>query len=182
MEKKMTMDEFVDIIRRLRGENGCPWDREQTHESLRNCMLEEAYEVMDAIDEGDTDHLYDELGDVLMQVVMHAEIARKHGEFDISDVTTAICEKLISRHTHIFGGDTAFDAAVAELSAATTDEAKNAALTKLQALEQELVYKAPVFTVGNAVYLSTSLNIPQGVSFCNPLYACDVDYVNWTIG
>ena len=83
---------------------------------------------------------------------------------------------------NIFGGDTAFDAAVAELSAATTAEAKNAALTKLQALEQGLVYKAPVFTVGNAVYLSTSLNIPQGVSFCNPLYACDVDYVNWTIG
>ena len=83
---------------------------------------------------------------------------------------------------NIFGGDTAFDAAVAELSAATTAEAKNAALTKLQALEQELVYKAPVFTVGNAVYLSTALNIPEGVGFCNPLYACDIDYVNWTIG
>ena len=72
-------------------------------------MLEEAYEVVDAIDEGDTDHLYDELGDVLMQVAIHAEIARRHGEFDISDVTTAICEKMIHRHTHIFGGDSAED-------------------------------------------------------------------------
>lgn len=98
------------IIRLLCAPDGCPWDRVQTHESLRACMLEEAYEVIDAIDEGDTDHLYDELGDVLMLVVMHAEIARRHGEFDISDVTTAICEKLISRHTHIFGDDTASDA------------------------------------------------------------------------
>ena len=82
---------------------------------------------------------------------------------------------------NIFGGDTSFDEAIAELSAATTDEAKNAALTKLQALEQELVYKVPVFTVGNAVYLSNALVIPEGVEFCNPLYACDVDYANWDI-
>ena len=82
---------------------------------------------------------------------------------------------------NIFGGDTAFDAAVAELSAATTDEAKNAALTKLQALEQEKVYKVPVFTVGNAVYLSNAVVLPAGVNFCNPLYACDVDFANWDI-
>ena len=72
-------------------------------------MLEEAYEVIDAIDEGDVDHLCDELGDVLMQVAIHAEIARRHGEFDILDVTTAICSKLISRHSHIFGEDKAAD-------------------------------------------------------------------------
>ncbi len=94
-----------EIMRILCGPNGCPWDRVQTHQSLRTCILEEAYEVMDAIDEQDTDHLYDELGDVLLQVAIHAELARRHGEFDISDVTTAICEKMIHRHTHIFGGD-----------------------------------------------------------------------------
>ncbi len=94
-----------EIMRILCGPHGCPWDRAQTHQSLRTCILEEAYEVIDAIDEGDVDHLYDELGDVLLQVAIHAELARRHGEFDISDVTTAICEKMIHRHTHIFGGD-----------------------------------------------------------------------------
>ena len=94
-----------ELMRRLCAPDGCPWDRSQTHESLRGCILEEAYEVMDAIDSGDTDHLYDELGDMLLQIALHSEIARRHGEFDITDVTTAICEKMISRHTHIFGGD-----------------------------------------------------------------------------
>ena len=102
-------DELIQVMRILQGPNGCPWDREQTHESLRKFMLEETYEAIDAIDEGDTDHLYDELGDLLMQVAMHAEIGRKHGEFEIGDATTAICRKMIDRHTHIFGGDTAGD-------------------------------------------------------------------------
>ena len=100
-----------EIMRRLCALDGCPWDRVQTHASLRACLLEETYEVIDAIDEGDVDHLYDELGDLLMQVTLHAEIARRHGEFDISDVTTSICQKLISRHTHIYGDDTAWDEA-----------------------------------------------------------------------
>ena len=82
----------------------------QTHETLRPCILEEAYEVMDAIDEGSPEHLYDELGDMLLQIALHVEIGRKHGEFDASDVATAICEKMIHRHTHVFGGDRAGDA------------------------------------------------------------------------
>ena len=108
--ERYDFEHLNEIMRILCGPGGCPWDRAQTHESLRTCMLEEAYEVIDAIDEGDTDHLYDELGDVLMQVAIHAELARRHGEFDITDVTTAICEKMISRHTHIFGDDPAVDA------------------------------------------------------------------------
>ena len=107
--ERYDFEHLNEIMRLLCAPGGCPWDRAQTHETLRTCMLEEAYEVIDAIDEGDTDHLYDELGDMLMQVVIHAEIARRHGEFDIMDVTTAICEKLISRHTHVFGGDEAED-------------------------------------------------------------------------
>ncbi len=87
----------------LRSPNGCPWDREQTHTTLRNDMVEEAYEAVDAIDRGDMDALYDELGDVLMQVVMHSEIAHQHGEFTVDDVTSAICRKLIDRHEHVFG-------------------------------------------------------------------------------
>ncbi len=107
--ERYDFEHLNEIIRRLCAPDGCPWDRVQTHESLRTCLLEETYEAIDAIDAGDTDHLYDELGDLLMHVSLHAEIARRHGEFDISDVTTAICQKLISRHTHIYGNDVAQD-------------------------------------------------------------------------
>lgn len=109
--ERYDFEHLNEIMRRLCAPDGCPWDRVQTHKSLRTGLLEEAYEVIDAIDEGDTDHLYDELGDLLMQVTLHAEIARLHGEFDISDVTTSICEKLISRHTHLYGNDVARDEA-----------------------------------------------------------------------
>ncbi len=105
--ERYDFEHLNEIMRRLCAPDGCPWDRVQTHASLRTCLLEEAYEVIDAIDEGDVDHLYDELGDLLMLVALHAEIARRHGEFDISDVTTAVCQKLISRHTHIYGDDSA---------------------------------------------------------------------------
>ncbi|MDY4182630.1 MAG: ABC transporter substrate-binding protein [Pseudoflavonifractor sp.] len=83
---------------------------------------------------------------------------------------------------NIFGGDTAFDDAIAALSASTTTEAKDAALKQLQALEQEKMYKVPVFTVGNYVFVSNNVKMPSGVEFCNPLYACDIDYANWEIG
>lgn len=93
-----------EIMRRLRDEEeGCPWDREQTHESLRPYLVEEAYEAAEAIDQDDPDALYDELGDVLLQVAFHAEIARQYGEFEPSDITTAICRKMIRRHPHVFG-------------------------------------------------------------------------------
>ena len=105
--ERYDFEHLNEIMRKLCAPDGCPWDRVQTHASLRTCLLEEAYEVIDAIDEGDVDHLYDELGDLLMLVALHAEIARRHGEFDISDVTTAVCQKLISRHTHIYGDDSA---------------------------------------------------------------------------
>ena len=82
---------------------------------------------------------------------------------------------------NIFGGDTSFDAAIAEFSAATTDADKAAALKTLQALEQEKMYKVPVFTVGNYVFVSSNVAVPEGVTFCNPLYACDVDFENWEL-
>lgn len=97
--------DLVEILDILRGENGCPWDREQTHESLRKYLIEEAYEAIGAIDEGDIDHLADELGDVLLQVVFHANVGKSHGDFTISDVTTNICRKMIYRHAHVFGTD-----------------------------------------------------------------------------
>ena len=108
--ERFDFERLQEIIRILLGPDGCPWDRAQTHESLRPYIIEEAYEVVGAIDEEDPYHLYDELGDMLLQVLLHAEIARKHGEFDITDVITAISEKMVSRHSHIFGGDQADDA------------------------------------------------------------------------
>ena len=98
-------EDLVRVMARLRGEGGCPWDGAQTHQSLRKYLLEEAYEAAGAIDENDMDHLADELGDVLLQIVFHADIGRSAGEFDITDVTSAICRKMIRRHTHIFGAD-----------------------------------------------------------------------------
>lgn len=110
MEKKLTFEEFMDIIRSLRAENGCPWDREQTHESLRACMLEEAYEVVEGIDNRDMENLKEELGDVLLQVAMHSAIAEEAGEFTINEVIQGIGEKMISRHPHVFGSGTAENA------------------------------------------------------------------------
>jgi len=98
-----TFEDLVDVMAILRSENGCPWDKQQTHVSLRQDLLEESYEVMDAIDKKDVDMLYDELGDVLFQTVFHAQIGKEHGEFDERDMTTNICKKMISRHTHVFG-------------------------------------------------------------------------------
>lgn len=103
---------FQDLLRvmdTLRAPGGCPWDGKQTHASLRKYLIEEAYEVAGAIDEGDPDHLADELGDVLLQVVFHAGIGRDHGEFNISDVTTAICRKMIHRHPQVFSGQSPAD-------------------------------------------------------------------------
>ena len=97
------LERLVDIIAILRSENGCPWDREQTHKSLRPNMLEEAYEAVDAIDDNDIPNLREELGDVLLQVVLHAQIAKDNNEFDIEDVAKELSEKLIHRHPHVFG-------------------------------------------------------------------------------
>ena len=101
--KYPNLEKLVDIIAVLRSENGCEWDREQTHKSLRPNMLEEAYEAVDAIDDGDIPNLREELGDVLLQVVLHAQIAKDNNEFDIEDVAKELSEKLIHRHPHVFG-------------------------------------------------------------------------------
>jgi tetrapyrrole methylase family protein/MazG family protein len=102
---------LVDIIARLRAPDGCPWDREQTHLSLRENLLEECYEVLEALDVGDAERLSDELGDLLLQVVLHAQIAAEAGEFKLGDVLRKINTKLIHRHPHIFGSRKVKDAA-----------------------------------------------------------------------
>jgi len=103
--QRYCFEDLVEILSILRSPGGCPWDREQTHETLRKYLIEEAYETIGAIDSGDPDAIADELGDVLLQIVFHADIAKSHMDFTISDVTTAICRKMIYRHAHIFGDD-----------------------------------------------------------------------------
>ena len=101
----MNIDKLLAIMDTLLGENGCPWDKEQTHESLRENMLEECNEAIDAINQRDMDALREELGDVLLQVVFHAKIAQKAGHFDMNDVVATLADKLIRRHSHVFGQD-----------------------------------------------------------------------------
>jgi MazG family protein len=95
--------ELVKVIHRLQAPDGCPWDREQTHQSLARHLLEESHEALEAIDSGDLQWLREELGDLLLQVVFHAEIARREGAFDIDDVAETVVAKLVKRHPHVFG-------------------------------------------------------------------------------
>ena len=95
--------DLEEIVRLLRAPGGCPWDAEQTHASIRRNFLEEAYEAVEAIDEGSPEHLEEELGDVLLQVVMHARMEQEAGRFDLDGVADGICKKLIYRHPHVFG-------------------------------------------------------------------------------
>src|SRR5947209_2924323 len=99
--------ELVNLIARLRAPGGCPWDREQTHESLKPMLLEEAYEVIEAIDDGNDDEFIGELGDLLLQVVFHSDIASEEARFTIADVIERVASKMIRRHPHVFGEDTA---------------------------------------------------------------------------
>jgi tetrapyrrole methylase family protein/MazG family protein len=97
------IERLIEIIGILRSENGCKWDREQTHSTLKRNMLEEAYEAVDAINDNDNKHLQEELGDVLLQVILHSQIAKEEEAFDIEDVAKGISDKLVHRHPHVFG-------------------------------------------------------------------------------
>ena len=97
------MDDLIEIVRILRAPGGCPWDGEQTHQSIRRNLLEEAYEAAEAIDQDDSEGMKEELGDVLLQVVFHASIEADAGRFDLNDVADGVCRKLIYRHPHVFG-------------------------------------------------------------------------------
>lgn len=102
MSKKYTIDDLRTVMKKLLGENGCPWDKAQTHESLKKYFIEETYEVIDAIDNKDTANLCEELGDVLFQIVFHSELAEKENLFLFDDVVDGITKKMISRHPHVF--------------------------------------------------------------------------------
>lgn len=152
---------FVDlycVMRALRGENGCPWDRAQTHESIRANALEEAYELVDAINNDDLDNMIEESGDVLLQSVFHCVIGEDCGEYNVQDALTALCRKLIDRHTHIFGDVKAnnADEALAAWDAAKAKEKKYASASdkmkkvaqSLPALERAYKYGAAAAKIG----------------------------------
>lgn len=104
-KKRFFIEDLLDIVTALRAPDGCPWDRAATHQSIRMNTIEEAYEVADAIDKNSVEMMIEETGDLMLQTVLHAEIGRGDGEYDINDVATDICQKLIDRHTHVFGTD-----------------------------------------------------------------------------
>ena len=109
-KSKYGFDDLKEIVRILRAPDGCPWDREQTHESIRKNLIEETYEVIEAIDNSDTSLLREELGDLLLQVALHSEMESEAGSFDIDDVCDDLCKKLIVRHPHVFGDKSAQNA------------------------------------------------------------------------
>ena len=108
-KKRFTIEDLKEIIVRLRKPNGCPWDRVQTSDSIKMSVVEEAYELVDAIDQEDDDKILEETGDILLQAVFHAVLKEETGAFDLTDVLSGICHKLITRHTHVFGNDKAQD-------------------------------------------------------------------------
>ena len=133
---------LVSIVARLRAPGGCPWDREQTHESLKRHLLEECYEALEAIDQGSPPLLAEELGDILVQVAFHADIAREAGDFTLADVLTAINGKLVRRHPHVFGDTSVSDAREVELNWEQLKAAERA---------QQGVRKSPVDGIPNAL-------------------------------
>lgn len=108
---RVPFNELIRVMALLRSPQGCPWDKRQTHQTLKKYLREETREVLEVIDEGDPEHLQEELGDVLLQVVFHAQIARENGEFDIKDVIRGLTRKLKRRHPHVFGKVKVKDAA-----------------------------------------------------------------------
>ena len=134
-EELGTFQALVDIVARLRAPGGCPWDREQTHESLKRHLLEESYEVIEAIDQGNPAVLSEELGDLMVQVAFHADIAQEAGEFQLEDVLRKINGKLVRRHPHVFAGGHAEDAREVE---------QNWEQIKVQEREEKGESKSPV--------------------------------------
>ena len=138
-KEKYSVEDLREIMRILRSENGCPWDREQDHASIRGDLLEEAYETADAIDSGDKENLCEELGDLLLQVVFHAQISEEDGDFDFDNVADGISKKLIVRHPHVFG----------DVIAETSEEV----LTNWDAIKRE--------TKNQDTYTDTLLSVPK---------------------
>ena len=136
MEKRYTYQELLEIVAELRSDHGCPWDRKQTHESMIKCLREESEEVIEAIEKQDDENLCEELGDVMLQVLMHSQIAAEENRFTIEDVVDMLAKKLVRRHPHVFG----------DQKAVTAEEGLsswNAVKAREKALRQEKIRENP---------------------------------------
>lgn len=132
-KKIYTFEELIEIIAELRSEDhGCPWDKEQTHESLISCLRNESEEVVEAIEKKDLENLCEELGDVLLQVMLHSQIAMENNEFTINDVVSGLCEKMIRRHPHVFAnpGNLSVDDLLIQWEEIKKQEKEEKSLTK----------------------------------------------------
>lgn len=130
--------EFLEIIRRLRAPDGCPWDREQTHESLKSYVIEEAYELVEAIDSGDDEQIKEELGDVFLQIALHCQIASERDAFSLKDVVEGISRKMIYRHPHVFGEVTASSAKEVEANWSRLKQAEKKTGSVLDGIPKDL--------------------------------------------
>lgn len=162
-----SFDDLVEIMKILRSPDGCPWDREQTHSSIRRNLIEETYEAVEAIDEDDPELLKEELGDVLLQVVFHSQISVDNGSFSIDDVSDGICKKLILRHPHVFG----------DVSADTSEQVLNNWDKIKMESKSQVTYAQAMYSVSKALpSLIRSSKIQQkakkvGFDFPDPLEA-----------
>ena len=136
MEKRYTYQELLEIVAELRSDHGCPWDRKQTHESMIKCLREESEEVIEAIEKQDDENLCEELGYVMLQVLMHSQIAAEENRFTIEDVVDMLAKKLVRRHPHVFGDQKA-------LTAEEGLASWNAVKAREKALRQEKIRENP---------------------------------------
>lgn len=148
------IEDLQATMARLRAPNGCPWDQEQTHASLVRCLLDEVSELIDTIDRGDYPHMKEELGDVLIQVVFHAQIAAEQGQFNFDDVAREINEKLIRRHPHVFGTSKleTSEQVIVEWEKIKATEKKNGPAAGVGAVFKELPPRLPALMFAEAVW------------------------------
>lgn len=148
------IEDLLQTMARLRGPGGCPWDQEQTHATLVRCLIDEVSELIDTIDRGDYPHMREELGDVLIQVVFHAQIASERGEFSFEDVAREINDKLVRRHPHVFGSgklDTS-EQVIAEWEKIKATEKKNGPVAKGPGVFKDLPPRLPALMFAEAVW------------------------------
>jgi MazG family protein len=147
------IDELRRTIARLRAPDGCPWDQEQTHQSLTRCLIDECSELLDTIDRGDLPHMREELGDVLIQVIFHAQLAEEAGSFDLEDVIREVTEKLVRRHPHVFGEGrlATSDQVMAQWEKIKAEEKARSGRTS-SALFKELPPRLPALMFAEAVW------------------------------
>lgn len=138
IKENYNIEDLIQVMIALRSENGCAWDKVQTHESIKKCLIEETYEVIEAINKDDTELLKEELGDVLLQVVFHSQMADEASKFDFTDVADGICKKLVQRHPHVFGS---VEANTSEAALTSWDEVKRK--TKGQKTQGDSMIKVP---------------------------------------